>query len=51
MRTRMEKGKELISQSEMSIADIAVAVGYSSSVTFGRAMKKYYGINPLQLRE
>ena len=41
----------MILENRLSIAEIASTVGYSSSTAFGRAFKKYYGINPTQVRE
>lgn len=51
MRARSERARELILENRLSIAEIASTVGYSSSTAFGRAFKKYYGINPTQVRE
>lgn len=51
LHARSEKARELILENHLSIAEIASAVGYSSSTAFGRAFKKHYGINPTQVRE
>ena len=48
---RCEKAKELIVNSEMSIASIAFEVGYEDLSTFYRAFKSIYETSPLEFRK
>ncbi len=48
---RIEKAKQLLSDSEMSIREIAQAVGYSNDIAIIRAFKRYEGITPGKYRE
>jgi len=44
--TRIEKGKQLLTESNITIKDIAIQLGYSNSNTFIKIFKKYQGITP-----
>lgn len=48
---RMKKAEEILSNSKISIQDVATAVGYTNSNTFIRSFKKQYSITPGQYRE
>ena len=48
---RMEKAKELLSQTDRSIKDIFMAVGYMDVTGASRKFKAYYGMNPSVYRE
>ena len=48
---RLERTKQLLSDSRLSIGDIAAAVGYNSLNTFGRAFKRATGISAMEYRE
>lgn len=48
---RIEKAKRLLADTETAIQDIAVAVGYTNSLTFIRVFKKHTGITPGQYRK
>lgn len=50
-RLRMEKARELLEKSYMSVADIARKVGYEDGQYFFRVFKKYTGMPPLKYRE
>lgn len=50
-RLRVEKAKELIKTTEMTMTEISSAVGYASGNTFTRIFKKAEGITPSQYRE
>jgi YesN/AraC family two-component response regulator len=47
---RMNRAKQFLVQSDMSVNEIAVQVGYSSSNTFCRAFKRLYGISTTEYR-
>lgn len=48
---RLERGKELLAQSEMSVEAVATACGYAGSTQFGVAFRKKYGQTPLAFRK
>src|SRR5882724_5597572 len=47
---RMEKAKELLVETDMSIEDIGESVGYSDKHSFSKAFKKYSGQPPASYR-
>ena len=47
---RMEKAKEMLWNSDRSITDIAIAMGYSSSQYFSNVFKEYTGMTPGKFR-
>ena len=51
IRLKMEKAKELISQDELSIAKIALTLGYSSQQIFSTQFKKETGKTPSEYRQ
>ena len=51
IRLRMEKAKELITQDELSIAEIAMKLGYSSQQIFSTQFKKETGKTPSEYRQ
>jgi two-component system, response regulator YesN len=48
---RMEKAREILSSSTISIQNVAFSVGHTNSNTFIRSFKKLYSITPGQYRE
>lgn len=50
-RLRIQTASELLTQSKISIEDIAARVGYNSSHAFRRAFKRCKGILPTELRK
>ncbi|MEQ8839019.1 MAG: AraC family transcriptional regulator [Lacipirellulaceae bacterium] len=48
---RLERGKELLAQSEISVESVATACGYAGSTQFGVAFRKKYGQTPLAFRK
>ncbi|NLW22946.1 MAG: helix-turn-helix transcriptional regulator [Tissierellia bacterium] len=48
---RIEKSKELLTDTDMSILDIALAVGYNNQSYYNMAFKKIVGITPLKYRK
>lgn len=51
IRTRMEKAKELLRFSELTVGEISATVGFSDSLYFSRAFKKYTGVSPSEFRK
>ncbi|MEK4058913.1 MULTISPECIES: AraC family transcriptional regulator [Paenibacillus] len=47
---RMEKARDLLLNTEASLHDIAVAVGYPDAYYLGRMFKKYYGKSPVRYK-
>lgn len=43
---RMERAKELLSTTNLSLQEIAVQIGYANSGVFLRVFKKKYGLTP-----
>ncbi len=50
-RERMQKAKELLYTSTMTVNEISAACGYDVPSTFYRLFKKYYGVSPKQYVE
>ncbi len=48
---RMEKSKELLSTTDMSIKDVCAAVGYFDTSGFIRRFRGYLAMTPLQYRQ
>jgi YesN/AraC family two-component response regulator len=47
---RIEKAKELLGKTRLSLLEIAQLVGYSHQSSLTRLFKKVEGLNPLQYR-
>ena len=47
---RIDQAKQLLKQSNLTIAEIAFAVGYQDASHFGSLFRKYNGITPMQYR-
>jgi len=50
-KKRLEKAKELLLNSDMTVEAVAEAVGYSNVSSFRRKFKADVGVTPLQFRE
>lgn len=50
LKYRMAKASELLMLTELSIADISLAVGYDNPLHFSRAFKNIYGTSPREWR-
>jgi YesN/AraC family two-component response regulator len=50
-RYRIQQAKQLLNNSDMSITDIAMEVGFSDSNYFSRAFRREVGISPLAYRQ
>jgi AraC-like DNA-binding protein len=51
LKTRIERAKELLSNTGNKISDIALSVGFSNQQRFNEMFKKYSGMTPLQYRK
>lgn len=49
-RMRLEKSRQMIVSTSLSISSIAVTCGFSSGPYLSRIFRKYYGISPSELR-
>ncbi|MNO31175.1 HTH-type transcriptional activator Btr [compost metagenome] len=49
-RIRMEKAKRLVVETDASVTEIALSLGYPNLYTFTRAFKIYYKLPPLAMR-
>jgi len=49
-RIRLDRGKELVTHSDLSIEEVATACGYSGATQFGVAFRKRFGQTPLAYR-
>jgi len=47
---RIDKSKDLLINTEMSVKDIAEATGYTSINSFGRAFKRVVGVSPIEYK-
>ncbi len=50
-RVRLEKGKSMLSRTELPIGEIALACGFSNATRFGVAFRKRYEQTPLEYRK
>ena len=51
MEKRMERAKKLLTETDASMKEIAVSVGYTDQLYFSRIFKKKEGISPSKYRE
>ncbi|MDO5609084.1 MAG: AraC family transcriptional regulator [Capnocytophaga sp.] len=47
---RMQKAKELLSATEMTIADVCYSIGYENVSHFSRLFKSFWGCNPSEVK-
>jgi AraC family carnitine catabolism transcriptional activator len=50
LKLRLDKARQLLSQTSMSILDVAMACGFSSNAAFTKAFKGFFGLTPRQER-
>jgi len=50
-RLRMERARTLLSETRLSVTEVAGAVGYAELYSFSRQFKLYYGIPPSEARD
>jgi AraC-like DNA-binding protein len=48
---RIEKAKQLIVTTDMTVSKVVEAVGYSNNVTFSRNFRRYVGMPPSDFRD
>ncbi len=51
MRLRLDRGRQLLQQSSLSVTDIALACGFSSASSFARAYRTVFGYPPSRDRD
>jgi len=51
IRMRMEKARQILLETALSIHDLAFMVGYDHPENFQKAFKKYWGYTPAELRK
>lgn len=51
MQYRLEKAKELLSNAELPVSNVAYAVGYSDPLAFSKMFRKREEMSPLEYRE
>lgn len=51
IRLRLEKARELLEKSSMSIREISEMCGYKNQRYFASSFKLHYGISPSEFRE
>jgi LacI family transcriptional regulator len=49
-RLRLERGRNLLTESDLSVEAIAAACGYAGATQFGVAFRKHFGSTPLAFR-
>ena len=50
-RLRLDRGRELLAQNDMSVDAVAEACGYAGATQFGVAFRKRFGMTPLGFRK
>lgn len=51
IETKMDRGKQLLDLTDMTVSSIALQVGYSNFSHFTKMFKKQYGVNPQDYRQ
>lgn len=49
-RCRMDAARELLAETELSVTEICMAVGYSSLGTFSTRFRRHFGVSPSGMR-
>ena len=48
---RLEKAKEMLTDSDLKIKEIALYTGYQDELYFSKVFKKKYGVSPRMFRQ
>lgn len=48
VRVKLERAKSLLSESSLSVSQVAFALGYADVYVFSKLFKKYFGVSPSQ---
>lgn len=51
MQYRMDKAQDLLLETDISVQEIALRVGYENALTFSKIFKSYYGLSPVHYRQ
>lgn len=51
VKLRMERAQELLAETNETIQNISIRVGYANSITFGRVFKRIVGVTPGDYRK
>jgi two-component system, response regulator YesN len=51
IESKMDRGKQLLDLTDMTVSSIALQVGYSNFSHFAKMFKKQYGVNPQDYRQ
>ncbi|EOL48835.1 AraC family transcriptional regulator [Enterococcus phoeniculicola] len=51
IQVRLKHAKELLQNDQLTIRDVAQAVGYQDAYHFSKLFKKYYGVSPSQIEK
>jgi len=50
MQYRMDKAREMLLESDISVQEIAMRIGYDNALTFSKIFKSYYNLSPAHYR-
>ena len=51
MQYRMDKAREMLLETDISVQEIALRVGYDNPLTFSKIFKSYFGLSPAHYRQ
>jgi len=51
LRIRIEKAKDLLKDTTLTVSDVALETGFNSSTYFTRAFKKWQNMTPSEYRK
>ena len=51
IRARMEKGRQLLEETDLPVSEVALAVGYVNPAYFIKVFRERYGVTPKKFRE
>ena len=51
LRVRMRDARRALSETTLSVREVARGVGYTEAADFGKAFRRYHGISPSRYRE